>query len=190
MKPDGAAGGGGFPPFGAMAEPWTGASLGAAIGRAVLEGLRETGAIGGGVLHAGDRGDGYLRLFLEDADEDAMQLFCRSVAEVLGPLDRPRYLVPRHVREIEETWLSNVLPRIIGRYFVRKRRRLAMWHAVPKALAGRKDLVAVFERHWNRWVSPGKAVYVHRGKGVEILERVRTGGQGPRAVLRDKEVFL
>ena len=94
----------------------------------------------------------------------------RDVIDFPDALGRPRYIVPREIDRIEDTWLSKLLPRILGRYFKRKRRHLVMYHAVPAALDDNKGLAALYGRHWNRQVSPGDPVYVHRGEGEQVLE--------------------
>ncbi len=65
-----------------------------------------------------------------------------------------------------------------------------MLHAVPSALAKNKELADVFARHWNRYVSPGEALYAHRGAGQQLLEKARRKRQVPTSVARDKEVFM
>ena len=184
-------GGGGFPPFATSTDPWTGSSLTLAIGEAVLGALRATQLIRGKCqVVTGERAGGYVRVFLKDASEEDSALFTRSVAEALGPLHRPRYVIPRYVEYREDSWLSRILPRVLGRYFEKKRREMAMLHAVPSALAKHKNLVAVYEHWWNQHVSPGEAVYAHRGAGEELVERMLDRDRVPRGELHRKEIFL
>ena len=184
-------GGAGFPPFALAADPWAGSSLSLAVGEAVLGALRATGLIRGRCQVAtGERAGGYVRLFLKGASEEEGELFTRSVAEVLGPLRRPRYVIPRYVDYREDTWLSRILPQVLGRYFQRKQREMAMLHAVPSALAKHKRLVAVYEHWWNQYVSPGAALYAHRGRGEELVEQMLERGRVPRGELHRKEIFL
>ena len=51
-----------------------------------------------------------------------------------------------------------------------------MLHAVPTALAKNKELVAIYQQHWNQRVSPGEAIYAHHGKGEQLLEEARRDG--------------
>ena len=184
-------GGAGFPPFTLATDPWTGSSLSLAVGEAVLGALRATRLIRGRCrVAASDRAGGYVRVFLRDASEEESALFTGSVAEALGPLRRPRYVIPRYVEFREDTWLSRILPQIVGRYLQRKRREMAMLHAVPSALAKHKRLVAVYEHWWNQHVSPGKALYAHRGRGEALVERMLERGRVPRGELHRKEIFL
>jgi superfamily II DNA or RNA helicase len=185
-------GGGGFPPFPGAKAPWSDASLASAVGAAVLGALRETGQIpaGDGSLQVGARAGGYVRSFLKDASAEASALFAQALREALGPLENPRYVIPRYVHFAEETWLSRILPRLVGQYLRRTRRAMEMLHAVPAALARNKDLVAVYQRYWNAYVSPGKALYARQGEGMQLLERAAGLGAVPQLPPHQKEVFL
>ncbi len=180
-----------FPPFKGSREPWNEASLGLAIGQAVLSSLCEVGLLPRQRdIHVGTRSGGYVRLFLEEASESEMEVFTTALHEAMGPLDRPRYVIPRLADSVRETWLSSILPSIVGRYFQRRQRRRVMLHAVPLALARNKDLVAVFERNWNEHVSPGEALYAYRGAGKELVKEARRRGQVPRGRIHEKEIFM
>jgi hypothetical protein len=183
--------GGGFPPFASLNAPWNAASLAAAVGRAVLGGLQEAGLLQGRYrLHVADRAGGYVRLFLRDASQEDGALFAQSVREALGPLERPRYVIPRYADQIRDTWLSNVLPEILGRYFRRRDRRMVTLHAVPAAFSKNKDLADIYAHHWNRHVSPGQAIYAIRGDGERYTEQARRRGAVPQCMIHDKEIFL
>lgn len=183
--------GGGFPPFKQSKQAWTGASLSLAVGHAVLGSLREAKLLKRRYrLQVGDRAGGYVRLFLERAAPEDSILFTEAVREALAPLDRPRYVIPRYADEVSDTWVSGLLPEIFARYFRRRQRRMAMLHAVPSVLAKKKELADLFSQHWNRHVSPGEALYAHRGAGQELLEKARRRRQVPSSVVRDKEVFM
>ncbi len=165
-------------------------SLAYAVSRAVIEGLIDADRLEKRVkLEARVRDGGYVRLFLRQASEADSALFAESVAEVFGPLDRPRYVIPRFVTIEHDTWLSRLLPEVMGRYFRRERRRYAMLHAVPSALAKTKDLALTYQRAWNRRVSPGEAVYAHHGKGEEMVEQARQRGLTPRVRVHEKTMY-
>ena len=66
---------------------------------------------------------------------------------------------------------------------------MAMLHAVPSALAKNRDLAGVYTRHWNKHVSPGEAVFAHRGDGQRIVEQARHDGHVPRSKVHEKEIF-
>lgn len=194
---------GGFPPFAGAREAWSDQSLSAAIGKAVAEALFEAKLLGSRPeLHLSERAGGYVRLYLEQSDMEESQLFATSMQEVLAPLDQsPRYLIPRDIVRVERTWVgervSNVLPQwlrsrlpeSIGKHLEKRIRERAMWHAVPSALAKNKELVEVFQKHWNRNVSPGKAIFGLREEGDRILEKARKDGLSSEASVHEKEVF-
>jgi superfamily II DNA or RNA helicase len=189
LRPSGPGWSGGFPPW-AGAAAWTTNTLILAIGEAVLGALREADLVqAAGSIHVGERAGGYVRAFLEQASEADSDAFTAALEEAVGPLDRPRYVIPRYVDVREDTWLSRILPGLVAKYFQRQHRTLTMYHAVPSALAKHKDLVAVYNRHWNRHVSLGEAVYAHRGAGDELVANALRDGLSPTAQLHRKEVF-
>jgi hypothetical protein len=186
-----AGGGGAFPPFAGRRDPWSHYSLSLAMGHAVLAAFQDAALIEQQLqVHAGERAGGYVRLFLAQAREADSALFTQALAEVLGPLRRPRYVIPRMADIEHPTWLSRWLPRVIGQYFARRIRQVVMWHAVPTALSSSKSAAVLFEHRWNQYVSPGQAVYAHRGIGREMLETARYQGLVPTAVPHRKEVFV
>ena len=183
--------GGGFPPFTRSKQPWSGSSLSLAVGHAVLGALQQARLVtGGNKLHVGDRAGGYVRMFLENAAESDAVVFSASLAEALGPLESPRYVIPRFADEIHDTWLSGILPEVFSRYFRKRHRGMASLHAVPSALARKKELAAIFARHWNRYVSPGQPLYARRGEGEHLLQQARQKGCVPQSGIHHKEVFL
>lgn len=191
LETSNAAAGGGFPPFAGAREPWNATSLATAIGTAVLHALIDARLIQTKLpIHVGSRAGGYVRLFLENADEDENAVFTTAMHEALGPLHRPRYVIPRYVQNERETWFSSVLPEIIGKYFRRRDQKRVMLHAVPSKLARNKDLVSLYEKYWNRHVSPGQAVYAHRGEGQRLVEQMTRAGKVPSSNIREKEIFM
>ena len=186
-----ATSGGGFPPFGNSKSAWTDASLSSAIGKALLGALTEAKLIGSRpALQVGERAGGYVRLFLEHASKEESGLFAESLQEMFAPLHKPRYVIPRSFDRVQITWLSRLLPGVVGRYFQRRESVLAMWHAVPSALAKNRELVAIFERHWQQHVSPGEAKYAYTGDGANIVKQARQQGLTPHGPVHVKEVFL
>jgi hypothetical protein len=181
---------GGFPPFSWARTAWTEKSLTLAVSQAVLGALEECQLMQDPPqLHVGERDGGYLRLFLEESGAADNALFCASLKDALGPLDQPRYVIPREIDRVSDTLLSRWLPSVIGRYFQRRDRKLVMLHAVPAELARKRELVDVFQRHWNQHVSPGEAVYAHRDEGRRLLQAARRQGTTPKTAVRDKEIF-
>jgi len=193
----------GFPPYASSREPWSNRSLAQAVGKAVADALREAGLIKSTPsIHLTERAGGYVRLFLEQAENDENELFTESLQELFAPLDQqPRYLIPRDVMRVQPTWLGDKLggalpgwlrqrlPTGIGRMLESRKRERAMWHAVPAALAKNKDLVEIFQRHWNRHVSPGQAIYGLREDGDRILADARRNRLSPEGTVHPKEIF-
>jgi hypothetical protein len=99
-------------------------------------------------------------------------------------------VIPRLADVEQPTVLSRWLPRVIGRYFTRRLRQVVMVHAVPAALSRSKVEAMLFERRWNQYVSPGQAVYAHRGIGRELMDAARQQGLVPTVVPHRKEVFV
>ena len=181
----------GFPPFADSKSPWTDKSLSHAIGTALLGALTESRMIATRPdLQVGERSGGYVRLFLENASKEESALFAESLQEIFAPLHKPRYVIPRSFDRIQTTWLSRLLPGVVGRYFQRRESVLAMWHGVPAVLAKNRDLVSIFERHWQTHVSPGEAKYAYTGEGADIVRQARRSGQSPHGPVHVKEVFL
>ena len=180
----------GFPTIsGGQAIAWSDQSLTSAVASAVIASFVELGKIHAKLkpktaMLAG----GYVRVFLADANPEESALFTAAMKQVLGPLDRPRYVIPRNVMRRTDTWLSSFLPSIVGRYFQKTRTELAMLHAVPSELARNKSDVLIFQRHWNLWVSQGDAVYAHRGEGEKMVQEAM--GAGTRAIVHGKELFV
>ena len=199
-------GNGGFPPFSKNRIPWSNRSLAAAIGEAVLMALDELDLIADtGVnsvkarqpwrekespLTVRERAGGYVRVFLEDADEESAEVFNQALREVLGPIENPRYVIPRHIDVAHHNLLSRLLPGALCRFFIRYDQKLAMLHTVPSVLARNRESVAVFQKHWNTQVSPGNAVFALRDEGKELLEEARRNGQVPQTTVHGKEIYL
>jgi len=179
-----------IPPPGA--EPiWTTRSLTQAVGRAVLDALREAGLITStGSVNVEGRAGGYVRAFLESAGEDESRLFSESLEEAMGSLDRPRYVIRRFVDYRIDSWLSRILPDLLGRYFQKHDRQMVMLHAVPSALSKNKRLAAMYSRHWNVHVSPGQPVYARSSEGEKLVENSVRKGVTPQMPMHRKTVFL
>jgi hypothetical protein len=180
-----------FPPFAGSRSPWSNHSLSLAIGQAVLGALIETGLVQRGPqIQVGERAGGYVRIFLEEVSTEDSRIFTEALHEALGPVHEARYVIPRLVDHVTDTWLSSLLPAVVGHYFQKRNRRQVMLHAVPYALARNKELVEIYERHWNRHVSPGQAIYALRGGADDVIKQARRQGQLSQAWVQEKEVFL
>ncbi|MFO0867542.1 MAG: DEAD/DEAH box helicase family protein [Pirellulales bacterium] len=190
---------GGFPPFKGAKTAWSDHSLSLAIGQALLDALHEAQLVSRRpTVAVKDREGGYVRVFLEQASSEDNRTFTTALHEMLAPLDRPRYVIPREVVQVEETWwsrtLSPVLPGfaqgLVDTYLRKRHRERVMWHAVPSVLARNKETVQLFQKHWNRLVSPGEALYAHRGAGEQAVREALEEGIAPASAVHEKEVFL
>jgi len=179
------------PPYAAPVADWNPHSLTQTVGRAVLGALREANLVKtDGELHIEERAGGYVRAFIENASDDDSRLFNTSLEEVLAPLDRPRYVIRRFVDYRIDTWLSRLLPEVLGRYFRRKRSAMEMVHALPRALAKNKQLAAIFGKHWNAHVSKGQPVFVRSQEGKRLVEHALQEGRTPMSQFHHKDVFV
>lgn len=103
---------------------------------------------------------------------------------------QPRYVIPRYVDFIADTWISRILPQILGRYFQRSTRTMQMLHAVPAVFAKNKELANIYQRHWNIYVSPGDVVFAQRGAGEQLVEQATRKGQIAPLQPHRKGIFL
>ena len=184
--------GGGFPPANSIGVTvWTDESLIQAITDAVATSLQNLGLIGfGAKVGGGDRSGGWMRAYLEDATEEESAIFAEAMQEILGPLDNPRYVIPREVKIISDTWLSNLMPEVLAKYFRKKKNTLSMFHSVPKVLCRNKEEAMVFQSQWNLKVSPGEIMYGHSKKGKEQVAEINRVGLVPKTSFHRKSVFL
>ncbi|KWV92722.1 DEAD/DEAH box helicase family protein [Erythrobacter sp. YT30] len=76
-----------------------------------------------------------------------------AIAEVLGPVQNPRYLLVRR------SWLG-----LIGR---------TDYHAVPTALGAKKELAEDFAERWNSRVGSSRLVFTRSAEGRQMLLKAR-----------------
>ena len=131
-----------------------------------------------------------MRTYLEEASEQESSIFAEAMEEVLGPLENPRYIIQREVKVVSETWLSDLLPEVVGKYFRKKKSVLSMYHAVPRDLCRNLEDAKVFERQWNWKVSPGEVQYGHSRSGKEMVTEIKRAGLYPKSSTHKKSVFL
>ena len=131
-----------------------------------------------------------MRAYLKDANEGESAIFASAMQEILGPLDNPRYVIPREVKIITDNWLSKVLPEVLAKYVRSRQNKLAMFHSVPKVLCKNKVDAAVFQRHWNERVSPGAVMYGHSKSGKQMVSAIIERGLVPKSSINQKNVFL
>ena len=166
-------------------------SLVLSIGEAVVLSLKELQLINSyAEIGGGSRDGGWMRAYLKDANESESAIFASAMQEILGPLDNPRYVIPREVKIITDNWLSNMLPEVLAKYVRSKRDKLAMFHSVPKVLCKNKEDAAVFQRHWNERVSPGAVMYGHSKSGKQMVSAIKERGLVPKSSINQKNVYL
>ena len=182
--------GGGFP-FGDEKTAWTDESLVQAISLSIVNSLIHLGMISKNCrADGGDRGGGWVRLHLENATEEESALFSSCLEEVLGPMEKPRYVISRSSKFITDTWLSKIMPEIIAKFFRPVEERLVMYHTVPKVLASSAEKAEIFQRYWNEFVSPSELFYARSKEGKIRVDIIKSSTMVPKNSLHRKEIFL
>jgi hypothetical protein len=202
-------GGLGFKALSLLSQEWTEGTLTQAIGRAVIGGLAEaellenmSWAEAERSIHAAERTGGYVRIFLENADEATSRLFAQAMADVFGPVADARYVIQRQAdfeyseSRFKGTWLLEKTPESISRFIekrtqvTKRRRAVVKVHAVPKILARNKDRALIFQKNWNLHVSPGSVwFYTHEGT-KSMLQEAGEKDWLPDSTVHQKEVFM
>ena len=186
----GGGSGGGFS-FGKEKSPWTNESLVQAISLSIVNSLIHLGMISRNCrADGGNRGGGWVRLHLENATEEESALFATCLEEILGPMDKPRYVISRSSKFITDTWLSKIMPEVIAKFFRPVKERLVMYHTVPKVLAASAEKAEVFQRYWNEFVSPSELFYARSKEGKMRVEIIKSSTMVPKNSLHRKEIFL
>lgn len=76
-----------------------------------------------------------------------------AIAEVLGPVQNPRYVLVRR------SWLGSIARED--------------YHTVPTSLGARKDMAEMFAKLWNKKVGSSKLVFTRSAEGRRLLLRAR-----------------
>lgn len=142
------------------------------VGKAVLAGLYEAGAIGvhdwkDAEIRVARRLNGSAIVVFHGISRPAERLAVEALAEVLGPVQNPRYLLVRK-----------------GRFGFG---RTTDFHAVPTIIGTRKEQAEIFAARWNSHVGPSELVFCRSVEGrIELLRaRARSMAAGfQRAVER------
>ena len=138
----------------------------------------------------GNRGGGWVRLHLENASEEESALFSACLEEILGPMERPRYVISRSSKFITDTWLSKLMPKVIAKFFRPVKDKLVMYHTVPKILAASAEKAEIFQRYWNEFVSPSELFYARSKEGKIRVDIIKSSTMVPQNSLHRKEIFL
>ena len=82
------------------------------------------------------------------------------------------------------------MPKLFGKMFQEKESTLIRYHAIPSALSLNKDIVDIFQSHWNDKVSTGAAVYTQQGDGQETLNTVKNENRMPNSLPHIRDCFM
>ena len=182
--------GGGFS-FGREKTPWTDESLVQAISISIVNSLIHLGMISRNCrADGGYRGGGWVRLHLENATEEESALFSSCLEEILGPMEKPRYVISRSSKFITDTWLTKIMPEVIAKFFRPVRDKLVMYHTVPKILAASAEKAEIFQRYWNQFVSPSELFYARSKEGKIRVDIIKSSTLVPQNSIHRKEIFL
>lgn len=171
--------------------PWTDDSLMLEISKAIVDTLSDLKEIDRDCEPSGgNRGGGWLRYHLEHASEEETEKFTKALEEVLGPLDKPRYIISRPAMYMRETWLSKLMPEVIAKFLRKEKKIIQMYHKVPSIAANSKQRAEVFLRHWNYYIGISEITYCHTEEGKKVVEDIKNSGLGPKNTIHRKEVYL
>lgn len=129
------------------------------VANAVIEGLDRAGLMPGdyvsdAIATVTYNGSGRTDLSVQGLSRANERKVLQAVAEVLGPVQNPRYLLARRSRLLLHT-----------RYD---------YHAVPAALAAKKEWAAEFHQAWKRHVGSSQLIFTRSAPGRLALLRART----------------
>ena len=181
---------GGFK-FGINKKQWTDESLVLEISKAIVDTLRDLREINRNTRPSGgSRGGGWLRFHLEHANEKETEKFTKALEEILGPLDKPRYVISRPAMHMRDTWLSKLMPEVIAKFLRRQERTIQMYHTIPSLFANTKERAQIFQTHWNYYIGESEITYARNNSGKLFLEEIRKQRLGPQITMHRKQVFL
>ena len=111
------------------------------------------------------RASGYLRCRLREGTPEESERVTAALDALLGPVERPRYLLSRLVAPPAPGPLSLLRIAAGGRGDL-----VTTWHAVPDDLGRRKERAEALAAAWRRWLGPAELRFTQRdGAGREAL---------------------
>lgn len=141
------------------------------ICKCVFHSLKECELINSGSneksIVVSERGDGSIRVYIDGVEEDT-KLFANSVAEVFAPIEDQRYAVQRYEVAVPNGAIGRLL--YIIRYGFNRCDPVLMCYHPLSNVFGSKDRALVFQKYWNKYVSPGEVVYLKGDRGLKIME--------------------
>ena len=127
------------------------------IGKALLEALCQAGLVETSIrrikVNVTKKHDGSFYLYISGCTFYESSLFADCVAEILAPVDNPRYLV---VRE--------------GKFLGMTRDD---YHSVPMKLGVKKELAQIFYKAWCKYVGPTELIYTRTQEGRAQLLKAK-----------------
>ena len=118
------------PPFTGDTTAWTPESRTKKVSEAIVCALRDAGFIMWGKeaellehLFVGEQAGGYVRVFLQEANEREIALFTQALTDVFSPPLEARYVIERYVdlkefsTKTRHPWFANILPKLLKKYF-------------------------------------------------------------------------
>ena len=141
-----------------------------AFARAVADGLHDVGdsPVGSDSVRVEPSSSGHYRVWLDCDDRQVTRVFAEALDEVLAPLGSPRYVIPRFVVPTPQS-RSDQRRFAWAQIWRRPIEVEVVWHAVPTTSGSHRHRADAFARAWNRWVSPGTALYAGSPEGVGVL---------------------
>lgn len=129
-----------------------------AVGMAVLKALHHAGIVADEDMDLGrfevrSSIDGRKDIVITGVKRDTERQLMQAIAEILGPVQNPRYLLVRH------SWFG-----------FRKR---TDYHAVPTALGATRECAGHFAKTWAACVGTSRLVYTRTAPGRRVLLRAR-----------------
>ena len=130
------------------------------IARAVCDAYVELGELrpqAAASLAFEPRSSGYLRCRLRDATPQESARVIAALDALLGPVERPRYLLSRLVAPP-----SPSAPDLLRIAAGSRAPLVTAWHAVPDDLGRRKDRAEALAAAWRRWLGPAELRFTQR----------------------------
>jgi len=115
-----------------------------------------------------ERDDGTIRVHLEASENDST-LFSSSLSEILSPIGDQRYAVERYEVPVPKSSIMRFLYMV--RYGLNQCSPvLTCYHPLPSVF-NLRDRAIVFQKYWNKFVSPGEVIFLKGEKGQKVLEK-------------------
>lgn len=130
----------------------------AQVGRSVIASLNQAGIISDDELRSAAlvvsrAADGRCQVMLRSVSRASERAVLQSIAEILGPIQNPRYLLVR------KSWLGPL--------------QRTDYHAVPHILGSRKEWAELFHKEWTKRVGSSQLIFTRTNEGRIALLRAR-----------------